>query len=260
MDKQRLTLSVLTLFPLAIACGAEAGSDSVGSSPVTGVHWTVDSLTVDGKTSRSPGSAYLKIAEDGEVSGNFGCNGFGSTATIKGDRVDFGEIQMTDMGCPKEPMTFEASMSRTFADDTLTSAVKGDKLTLTTDGGDRVSLSKEQDAPLYGTKWTITSLGDGDTAHSLPAGAKAHFVLDEKRGTLSGNLGCNDVSANATVRDGHITLGTPKTTRMMCDGSLMDTEKTLLSLFDGTVTYQLDHRSLALTSENGTSVGAVADE
>jgi heat shock protein HslJ len=97
-------------------------------------------------------------------------------------------------------------------------------------------------------------------AQSLPKGAKAYVVLDKKDGTLSGSLGCNHVSAKATVRDGHITLGAAKTTRMMCDGSLMDTEKTLLGLFDGKVSYRLDHRTLTLTSTNGTVVTAVADE
>ncbi|MFF4350651.1 META domain-containing protein [Streptomyces sp. NPDC001530] len=264
MDKQRLTLTALTLLPLAVACGTEpgsaGGSGSVGanSSPVTGVHWTVDSLTVDGRTRQAPESAYLRIDADGRVSGNAGCNSFGSTATVKGDRVDFGEFQMTDMGCQKAPMTFEQNLSRTFADGTFTTKVKGDELTLTTDDGDRVNLTKEQDAPLYGTKWTVTALGDADVAHSLPAGAKAYLVLDKKRGTLSGSLGCNHVSAKATVRDGHLTLGTAKTTRMMCDSSLMDTEKTLLGLFDSTVVYDVDHRTLTLTSANGTVVSAVA--
>jgi heat shock protein HslJ len=264
MDKQRLTLTALTLLPLAVACGTQPGSGSssvgAGSSPVTGVHWTLDSLTVDGRTRQAPESAYLRIGEDGRVSGNAGCNSFGSTITLKGDRVDFGDIQMTDMGCPKAPMAFEESLSRTFAGGTFTSKVKGDELTLTTDDGDRVDLTKEQDAPLYGTRWKVTALGDADVAHSLPAAAKAYLVLDKKQGTLSGSLGCNHVSAMATVRDGHITLGAAKTTRMMCDGSLMDTEKTLLSLFDGTVGYELDHRTLTLTSANGTVVSAVADK
>lgn len=264
MDKQRLTLTALTLLPLAVACGTQPGGGSssvgAGSSPVTGVHWTVDSLTVDGRTRQAPESAYLRIGEDGRVSGNAGCNSFGSTATLEGDRLDLGEIQMTDMGCAKAPMAFEESLSRTFASGTFTRKVKGDELTLTTDDGDRVNLTKEQDAPLYGTKWNITALGDADVAHSLPAGAKAYIVLDRKQGTLRGSLGCNHVSAKATVRDGHITLGTAKTTRMMCDGSLMTTEKTLLGLFDGTVGYELDHRTLALTSANGTVVSAVADK
>ncbi|MFI6490293.1 META domain-containing protein [Streptomyces sp. NPDC050564] len=262
MDKQRLTLTALTLLPLAVACGTQPGSGSssvgAGSSPVTGVHWTLDSLTVDGRTRQAPESAYLRIGEDGRVSGNAGCNSFGSTVTLKGDHVDFGNIQMTDMGCRKAPMAFEKSLTRTFAGGTFTSKVKGDELTLTTDDGDRVDLTKEQDAPLYGTRWNVTALGDADVAHSLPAGAKAYLVLDKKQGTLGGSLGCNHVSAIATVRDGHITLGAARTTRMMCDGSLMDTEKTLLGLFGGAVGYELDHRTLTLTSANGTVVSAVA--
>ncbi|MFF1629573.1 META domain-containing protein [Streptomyces sp. NPDC058272] len=274
MDKQRLTLTALTLLPLAVACGTQPGSGSsfvgagstpangVHASPVTGVHWTVDSLTVDGKTRKAPGSAYLRITEDGRVSGNLGCNGFGSTATVKGDRVDFGEIAMTDMGCQKGPMSFEESLGHTFGGGAMTTEVKGDGLTLTTDAGDRVSLTKENDASLYGTKWTVTALGDENVSRSLPKGVegKAYFVFDKEHGALSGSLGCNHASARATVRDGHITLGAAKTTRMMCDGSLMDTEKTLLGLFDGTVVYELDHRSLTLTSANGDVVSAVAGE
>jgi heat shock protein HslJ len=263
MDKQRLILTALTLLPLAVACGTESGSASVGAdgaSPLTGVHWSVDSLTVGGKTRQAPDSAYLRISEDGRVSGNLGCNGFGTNATVKGDRVDFGELQTTDMGCQKGPMTFERSLSRTYVDGAFSTKVKGDRLTLTTDDGNRVDLTKEKDAPLYGTKWNVTALGDTNVAQSLPKGAKAYVVLDKKDGTLSGSLGCNHVSAKATVRDGHITLGAAKTTRMMCDGSLMDTEKTLLGLFDGKVSYRLDHRTLTLTSTNGTVVTAVADE
>ncbi|MEU0038248.1 META domain-containing protein [Streptomyces sp. NPDC006333] len=271
MDKQRLTLSVLTLLPLAVACGTEtAGGDSAGTGSssvaaahgtgVTGVHWNVDSLTVDGRTTRSPGGAYLRIDRDGRVSGNLGCNGFGSTATVKDDRVDFGDVRTTEMACGKTPMAFEKRLVRVFGRDTFTTAVKGDKLTLTTGDGDRIGLTREADVPLHGTKWTITSVGTGDAARPLPAGAAAYFVLDRRQGTLSGRLGCNNVSAKATVRDGHITLGAPRTTRMVCDASLMDTERTLLSLFDGTVRYTLDHRSLALTSTNGTHVTAVAEK
>lgn len=268
MDKQRLTLSVLTLLPLAVACGTEtpgggaagAGASSVtAASGVTGVHWTVDSLTVDGRTSRSPGGAYLRVGRDGRVSGNLGCNGFGATATLKGDRVDLGEVRMTEMACPTVPMAFEDRLLRALGQDPLTTAVKGDKLTLTTGAGDRVGLTREPDAPLNGTKWTITSTGTGDVSRSLPEGAVAYLVLNERDSTVSGRLGCNRVSARAVVRDGHITLGAPRTTRMVCDGSLMDIERTLLGLFGGTVDYTLDHRSLALTSANGTSVTASAE-
>ncbi len=44
----------------------------------------------------------------------------------------------------------------------------------------------------------------------------------------------------------------------MCDGSLMETEKALLKIFDGKTAYKIDHRSLSLTSANGTTVSATA--
>ncbi|WP_051899896.1 META domain-containing protein [Streptomyces aureus] len=117
-----------------------------------------------------------------------------------------------------------------------------------------------RDAPLLGTKWTVTALGDTDGgARPLPEGAKAYLVLRED-GTFQGRLGCNHASAEATVSDGHITLSRARTTRMMCQDSLMRTEKTLLGLFGGTVAYRIDHRDIALTSANGTVVRAVADE
>ncbi|MFE5815755.1 META domain-containing protein [Streptomyces sp. NPDC056479] len=256
MDTKRLAaLAALTLLPLAAACGSEdAGSESVGAgaaASVTGVHWAVDGVTVDGKKSDAPGSAWLKIADGGEVKGNLGCNNFGADAAFTDSQVTFDQVQATEMACDGVPVNFEQTLARTLADGGLSTEVEGDKLTLTTADGDRVALSKQEAAPLKGTKWTVTS-PDAD--------GKAHLTIDPKTGQVSGSLGCNKVKAEATVRDGSITLGTASTTRMMCDTSLMKTEKTLLGLFGGTVDYRIDHRNLTLTSENGERVNAAAAE
>ncbi|MFC3573312.1 META domain-containing protein [Streptomyces yaanensis] len=268
MDKHRLTLSVLTLLPLAVACGTEAGSGGGGSvgvdtdPPVTGVHWRVDSLTTGGTTRNAPAGAYLRIDDHGQAHGNYGCNSFGAPATVRGDRIDLGPAQSTDMACEKAPMAFEAAFSRTLADGSLTAAVDRNELTLTAEDGDRVRLTKENGAPLYGTRWQVTSLVDGDVASSLPAAAtgRVWFVLDKESGTASGSLGCNRFTARATVRDGHLTLGAPRTTRKMCDASLMNTEKTLSGLFGRPLAYAIDHRSATLTSENGKGVNVVAEQ
>jgi heat shock protein HslJ len=254
MDKQRLTLAVVTLLPLAVACGSEdAGSTSVGagSSSVTGVHWSVDDVTVDGRTSAAPDTAFVRIADGGKVDGNLGCNNFGAEAVFDDGRVSFEQMSATEMACEGVPPAFEETLAGTLSDGTLSTRLKGDKLTLTTRDGDRVTLTKKADAPLYGTMWTITT---PNTA------GKAHLTFDKKSGLVTGSLGCNRVKAEATVRDGSITLGSASTTRMMCDTSLMQTEKTLLGLFDGTVKYELDHRTLTLTSENGKTTNAIAAE
>ena len=255
-DKQRLAaFAALTLIPFAAACGNEdAGSASVGSgasASVSGAYWSVDAVTVDGKKSAAPTDAYLRIADSGEVKGNLGCNKFGADAAFADSHVTFDKMRATEMACDGVPAGFEQTLARTLSDGDLTTEVEGDKLTLTTADGDRVTLSKEEAAPLKGTKWNITS-PDAD--------GKAHLTFDEKSGQVSGSLGCNKVKAEATVRDGSITLGTASTTRMMCDTSLMNTEKTLLGLFDGTVKYGLDHRNLTLTSTNGERVNATAAE
>lgn len=256
MDTKRLAaLAALTLLPFAVACGnKDAGSASVGAgaaASVTGAYWTVDGITVDGKKSDAPGSAYLRIADGGKVKGNLGCNNFGADAAFADSHVTFNQVQATEMACEGVAPNFEQTLARTLADGDLTAKVENEKLTLTTEGGDSIALSKQEAAPLKGTKWNIVS---PDT------GGKAHLTFDRKTGQVSGSLGCNKVRATATFSDGRITLGTASTTRMMCDTSLMNTEKTLLGLFDSTVKYQIDHRNITLTSENGERVNATAAE
>ncbi|GGY03717.1 lipoprotein [Streptomyces minutiscleroticus] len=265
MYRQRLTLIALIVLPLAAACGSEpADSGPAGTRPrLTGVQWKVDSVTVDGTTHRAPAGATVRFGEDGGVRGNYGCNTFSAKAAVEGDRVDLGQAKATRMACEKEPMGFERVLSRTLAAGPLRADARNDgELTLTTDGGDKVDLSAEESAPLLGTTWVVESLGSGKGARSLPreAAGKAYLTFDGKDGTVAGSLGCNRVSAKATVGDGTITLGTPTTTRKMCSESLMETEKALLELFDGTVSYEVDHRTLTLTSENGKSFSAVAKE
>ncbi|MER8219484.1 META domain-containing protein [Streptomyces sp. NPDC094143] len=253
-QKQRMTLTAAAmLVPLMAACGSEkadGGSGSVGAErPVTGVRWSVDSVTADGKTHQAPTGAHVTIAE-GRAEGSLGCNTFGADATVDGDRVRLGRTMATEMACEDTPMAFEETLARTLSGHEFEARVDGDRLTLTTDRGETVRLTKAEDARLSGTRWTVTS---------PRAGGRAHLTFDEEKGTVAGSLGCNKVNAKATVRDGHITLGPPATTRMMCEDSLMADEKTLLRLFDGSLKYGVDHQTLTLTSENGTSVRAVAE-
>ncbi|GAA2295917.1 META domain-containing protein [Streptomyces hawaiiensis] len=253
-QKQRMTLTAAAmLVPLLAACGSEkagSGSGSVGADkPITGVRWNVDSVTADGRTQKAPAGAHVTI-DKGRAEGSLGCNNFSAEATVDGDRVRLGKTRATEMACEGTPVAFETTLAKALSDQELTAKTDDGRLTLTTGQGDTVRLTKAKDAPLAGTTWTVTTPG---------ADGRAHLTFDEKKGTVSGRLGCNKVNAKATVSDGHITLGPPATTRMMCEDSLMDAEKKLLRLFDGKLKYGVDHQTLTLTSENGTSVRAVAE-
>jgi heat shock protein HslJ len=261
IDKARVVLAVLAVVPLAVACGSETGGVSAAPD-VTGVHWKVDSVTVDGTTRRAPAGAGadIRIGTDGTAEGSYGCNQFSAKAALTDHSLKLTHARQTLMACDARRMAFERALSRTLTDHALSVAAQGDGLTLTTHGGDRIRLTRQKDASLYGTKWTVTSLGADGTATGLAGKAKgsAYLTFDKKSGRVTGRLGCNHVSAKATVRDGRITLGAASTTRMMCDASLMRTEKSLLRFFDGTAGYRLDRQTLTLTSENGESAEAVA--
>ncbi|MEU3662670.1 META domain-containing protein [Streptomyces sp. NPDC032940] len=253
-----LTMAVVAvLVPLAAACGSEkaggerTGSGSVGADrQVTGVRWSIDSVTVDGTTHQAPGEARVRIDAGGEAAGSTGCNTFSARADVDGERVRLSDAAFTERACDKTPPEFEKSLGRVLTAGPLTADAESGRLTLTTSAGDTVRLSRSDDAPLYGTEWTVTTPGGK---------GEARLTFDQEKGTLSGRLPCNRVNAEATVRDGHITLGAPATTRMMCEGSLMDAEKRMLRFLEGRLDYRIDHETLTLTSEDGTVVRAAAD-
>ncbi|MWA12153.1 META domain-containing protein [Streptomyces sp. BA2] len=263
MQKQRLTPTVMALAAAGMltACGTEtgSGSGSVGSEPrLAGVHWSVESVTVNGKKQQAPTDAYVKIGDKGKAEGNYGCNGFTADVSTDGDTVDFANALSTKRACDK--LDFENAFKGALGKGELKAAVDGDKLTLTTDKGERVALTSEPDVPLTGTKWNVNAIGDGKTTASLPkeVDGKAHLTFDED-GMVRGKLGCNNVSAKAEVKGDSITLGAPRSTRMMCEGAAADAEKKLLKLFDGKVDFKLTHRGLSLTTADGTVVSANAD-
>ncbi|MBM7170441.1 META domain-containing protein [Streptomyces sp. G44] len=255
---------------LLTACGTESGAGSEGGSggrsaqpqpALTGARWTVDSLTVDGKKYEAPDDAHLTIGKDGRAGGSFGCNSVGADVTVKGDTVEFGEPLLTKRACTDDGrMRFEESVLRTLGKEKLTAKVDGDRMTLTTAKGDRMAFTSrpdEPDTPLTGTKWTVRAVGDAKSAAPLPkdVAGKAHLTFGED-GKVRGNLGCNDVTAKAEAEDGRITFGAPATTRKMCPGETMATERKLLKLFDGTARYEIEGDTLKLTAADGTVIDA----
>ncbi|MFD5426271.1 META domain-containing protein [Streptomyces sp. NPDC127084] len=249
------------------ACGTEQGPGSGGASevrpetPVTGVHWSVDSVTVDGKKSAAPEGAHLLIDTKGRAEGNFGCNHFGADATVDGSTITVGQVERTEMGCANDIDAFERTMSEAFSGE-LDAKRSDGTLTLTTERGDTIVLTEQQPAPLVGTKWTVSSLLTGDRAASVPVGAekRAYLVLG-KDGSVRGSLGCNTFSGTAKVSESGstITFGRLATTRRMCAPPQMTLESELGKVLRGTVSYELDHRRLSLTGTTGDGSGKGAE-
>ncbi|MFG3295689.1 META domain-containing protein [Streptomyces sp. NPDC048179] len=127
---------------LAVACGSGKDGSVTAQQPVTGIDWTVDSVTVDGTTQRAPAHAHVRI-EDGRAAGSLGCNQFSATADVTDDRIRLTHTRTTRMACDDARMTFERALARTLTAGPLSTAAEGNRLTLTTAAGDRVQLSRK---------------------------------------------------------------------------------------------------------------------
>ncbi|MGX1670088.1 META domain-containing protein [Streptomyces sp. NPDC055400] len=258
MHRQSRNLTVLAaLLPLAAVAACGSQTVSVGGTPVTGVRWNVESVTVDGTKTRAPESAYVEFPSADRARGNYGCNNFDVEAELDGDTIHLGKGIATLMLCTdKKQRAFEKTFARAIGGSNH-ARTDGDHLTLTTEDGDTIALVKERPAPLIGTEWTVTSLLSDDVATSLPGEAVGKAKLRfGKDGAATGSLGCNRFRAKAEFRDGHLTLGRPVTTRMLCQGPRMDTEHALLKLFAQKLSYEVQGRTLTLKAPDGT--GAVA--
>ncbi|MFJ9530728.1 META domain-containing protein [Streptomyces cyaneofuscatus] len=269
-QRMAVSVSVLALLTLA-ACGTESGSGSGGDGgdgsdtvqsdvPVTGVAWSVDSLTVDGKKTEAPEGSRLEIDPKGRAKAGFGCNHISADAQVKGDRITFGKPVSTQMACDEATEKAEKAALAAM-DGEVTAKLSGETLTLTTEGGDTFALSEEKPAALAGTRWAVTTLLSGKTAASVPAGLPKdrvpHLTFGED-GTVHGNSGCNSFHGKAEVKGSTITFGPPAGTRKMCPEAEMETERAVLAALDGPATYTIKGSTLTVTSKDGKGIGATA--
>ncbi|MFI1935140.1 META domain-containing protein [Streptomyces sp. NPDC020330] len=270
MHTQRMALSVgvLALLTLA-ACGTESGSGSGGGGggdsvqsdvPVTGVAWSVDSVTVGGKKTEAPEGARLEIDPKGRATAHFGCNHISVDARVKGDRITLGKPVTTQMACEENIEKFEKAAIDAMGGE-HTAKLSGDKLTLTTEGGDSMALSEEKPADLVGTRWAVTTLLSGETATTVPADLpkeRAPRLTFSEDGAVQGHSGCNSFRGQATVKGSTITFGPVTGTRKMCPEAEMETERAVLAALDGKVTYTIKGKALTLTAADGKGIGATA--
>ncbi|MFW3460971.1 META domain-containing protein [Streptomyces microflavus] len=270
MHTQRMAVSVSVLALLTLAaCGTESGSGSGSGDgsdtvqndvPVTGVAWSVDSLTVGGKKTEAPEGSRLEIDPKGRAKAGFGCNHISADARVEGDRITFGKPVSTQMACDETTEKAEKAALAAMGGE-VTAKLSGEKLTLTTEGGDTIALSEEKPADLVGTRWAVNTLLSGETATSVPADLPKervpHLTFGED-GTVHGNSGCNSFHGKAAVKGSTIDFGPPAGTRKMCPEAEMEVERAVLAALDGPATYTIKGSTLTVTSKDGKGIGATA--
>lgn len=88
-------------------------------------------------------NTFIDFSEDGELTGNVGCNSFGGDYKVDGNQITFGSIISTLMACEDPIGAQESAVLQTFTD-TATYTLNGDTLTITSaDGTTSVLLARK---------------------------------------------------------------------------------------------------------------------
>jgi heat shock protein HslJ len=95
-------LLVLLLITAPALVLAQASRDlSTGQRVLTGTEWRLVSLGPSGAEEEvvRGTTVTLKFGEDGRASGSTGCNSYGGTYEVRGDRISFGRLISTKRAC-----------------------------------------------------------------------------------------------------------------------------------------------------------------
>jgi heat shock protein HslJ len=95
---KRLASVVLAVLALALfaACSPH--------DPLAGTAWQ---LSAFGNTLPLEGTTITATFDDGQIGGSSGCNSYGGAYTLKGSRLTFGTLAMTEMACLEPQGTLE---------------------------------------------------------------------------------------------------------------------------------------------------------
>lgn len=240
-----------TVLVVLAACGPEepGGSPSDPDPALAEAFGEGEWLLVEG-VEMVEGYPITLRGREGGVGGTAACNSYSAQMTVDGERLEIGDITVTEMGCP-EPGVHDSEAAFL---DALQAAERyqrtDDRLLL---AGPGVELLFEaappvEDASLTGTDWQLESLlagaGPDGTASSTTAEATLHLADD---GTFTGSDGCNDLSGGWELQDGVLHLSDTIQTDVACPDIEQQVEHVQAVLL-GEPTVTLDGRQLRLTA------------
>ncbi len=99
---------------------------------------------------------------------------------------------------------------------------------------------------LQGT-WTLTAYGPDSATAPTVQGSQASLTFNAD-GTIAGTSGCNSFGGEYKVDGDQVTFSKLVSTLMACDEPLMTQEGTIFKVLDGTASYKIDDKKLALTN------------
>jgi heat shock protein HslJ/LysM repeat protein len=227
--------------------GAEAGP----AGTLEGTSWILTAL--NGAAPLPDTTVTASFEADGNLSGSDGCNRYGASYEVDGDKISITPGMTTMMACP-DPIMQQAGEYMVALASATSYQIQGDTLELLDAGGNAVATFTAQPTSLPGTSWTVIGYNNGKGGVvSVIIGTELTAVFGED-GTLSGSAGCNNYTASYEADDdGNVSIGPAATTRMMCSEpeGIMEQESQYLAALETAATYNIEGERLQLRTAEG---------
>jgi heat shock protein HslJ len=241
--RHRLLPAVCAL--VLAACSLVPGGALEGS-------WRLTSGTVDGQAIPLPApvSISLKLAGT-DVSGSSGCNSYGGSVQVDGDRISFGSLSQTDIGCP-EPL---ASAERLFMG-ALGRVERGTRdgatLRLSGQGVDLAfaPIVPTPNSPLIGVLWRLDTIVDGGTAMSTAGSDHATLQFGDD-GQVRGSTACHDFVTAFDGAAASVSIQPVRPATNGCGAASHEIEQAVLATMGSGATAHVEEDRLVVEGPNG---------
>jgi heat shock protein HslJ len=237
------------------ACGNEVGPGGADGS-LKGRSFLSTSVSEDGRAKALAASTRVRFqfTDDGRLIADAGCNSMQAPVSTDGGKLAVKDLAVTDMGCDA-PRHAQDTWLAAVLQQKPTWKLDANRLNVTAGKTSLVLQDKavtQPELPLDGTKWTVESLINGETA-SHPVGAeKAHLTISGER--VTGSTGCNDLQGIVSRTGDKLTFGELAITRRACTGDAGTLEKAILTVLQGQLTFTIKANQLSLRGTGGTGL------
>lgn len=247
MKASFVVIVIVTLGSLALVACVPAAAQT---TPIANTAWILS--TLNGKPVLA--NTTLTLSFEGEkMGGSDGCNRFGGTYLVNGDKLKFDKnIVKTLMGCQQDILKQGDDFTTAL---TQTTAYRSDGQTLTLlDGfGKTLATFIAQSTKLGGTQWVVTGYNNGKQAVVSVLNGTSLAAEFSEDGKLSGSAGCNRFTSTYEVSGKALKIGQAGVTRMFCGepAGRMEQETQFLAALQGATTFSMEGSKLELRNADG---------
>lgn len=231
------------------------------TAELEGTTWQLIALLDENGMLTMPRAEANITLQEGEASGQGGCNMFFAPYTLEGGQLSFGPAGSTMMACEEPAMRQEQAFLANLEKIASYQIVANQPHMADADGAVLLAFQPQVQTPLTGTLWQVTTVNNGQEAVTGVISGTQLTATFQEDGTVFGSAGCNNFSGGYTVEGDQIQIGPLAMTMMFCPEpeGVMDQEMAFGAALESAATFSIQGDSLELrTADGALAVGFAA--